>query len=81
MSINFERTHVANDVATTLSLKALPYDTVEFKLSRKVLDSDGCIIQETETKMYPSPEALKEMMLPFINHLKEFYNEDQSGTI
>lgn len=82
MSIDFEHTYVANDVATTLSLRGLPYNTVEFKLARKVLDDEGFIVQENETKMYPSPDQLKEMMLPFINHLKEFYDEqDKSGKI
>lgn len=82
MSIDFDHTYVANDVATTLSLRALPYNTVEFKLARKVLDDEGFIVQESNTTMYPSPEQLKEMLLPFINHLKEFYNEqDQSGKV
>jgi hypothetical protein len=82
MSIDFERTHVANDVATTLSLRSLPYNMVEFKLARKVLDDEGFIIQESETRMYPSHEQLKEMLLPFINHLKEFYDkQDNSGKV
>jgi len=82
MSIDFERTYVANDVATTLSLRSLPYNTVEFRLARKLLDNEGFIIQENETTMYPSPDQLKEMLLPFINHLKEYYDtQDCPGKV
>lgn len=60
------------DMETTINIKELDRNIVEFILNRRVFDPTGKIIQENETKLYPSMAEFRELLDPINNALEEY---------
>ena len=78
-NLDFNTTYCTNDVCTTFSIRELKYNMVEFIVSRKVVDEEGFIVEQSDIRMYPSAADFKEMLLPLVNHLKENYDGKTSN--
>jgi len=78
-NLDFHSVYSANDVSTSFSVRELQYGMVEFIISRRVLDEEGFIVEQSDIRMYPSAADFKEMMLPLVNHLKENYDGKTSN--
>lgn len=78
-NLDFHSVYSANDVATSFSIRELEYGIVEFIISRRVLDEEGFIVEQSDIKMYPSAADFKEMLMPLVNHLKDNYDQQTSN--
>ena len=77
--LDFHSIYSINDVSTSFSIRELEYGMVEFIISRRVLDNEGFIVEQSDMRMYPSAKDFKEMLLPLVNHLKENYDGKTSN--
>ena len=78
-TLDFQSVYCTNDVSTTFTIRELQYGMVEFIISRKVLDEDGFVVEQSDIKMYPSAADFKEMLMPLVNHLKDNYDGKTSN--
>ena len=78
-TLDFQSVYCTNDVSTTFIIRELQYGMVEFIISRKVLDEDGFVVEQSDIKMYPSAADFKEMLMPLVNHLKDNYDKQTSN--
>jgi|688.fasta_scaffold27383_11 hypothetical protein len=78
-NLDFHSIYSINDVSTTFSIRELQYGMVEFTISRRVLDEEGFVVEQSDMRMYPSVANFKEMMLPLVNHLKDNYDGKTSN--
>lgn len=78
-TLDFQSVYCTNDVSTTFTIRELQYGMVEFIISRKVLDEDGFVVEQSDIKMYPSAADFKEMLMPLVNHLKDNYDKQTSN--
>ena len=78
-NLDFHSIYSTNDVSTSFTIRELEYGMVEFIISRRVLDEEGFIVEQSDIKMYPSTADFKEMLMPLVNHLKDNYDQQTSN--
>ena len=78
-NLDFHSIYSTNDVSTSFTIRELEYGMVEFIISRRVLDEEGFIVEQSDIKMYPSTADFKEMLMPLVNHLKDNYDGKTSN--
>jgi hypothetical protein len=78
-NLDFHSVYSVNDVSTSFTIRELEYGIVEFIISRRVLDNEGFIVEQSDLKMYPSNADFKEMLMPLVNHLKDNYDQQTSN--
>lgn len=78
-NLDFHSVYSTNDVSTSFTVRELEYGMIEFIISRRVLDDEGFIVEQSDIKMYPSAADFKEMLMPLVNHLKDNYDGKTSN--
>ena len=66
---------------TKIKIKDLPYDAVEFTITKKLTDDEtGKVLVDSGYTMFFDPREFKEFFTPIINDLKVRFENDNSET-
>jgi len=76
--INFEAEHYRGGLHTVVTVRAIPYDLLEFKFKRKMTTEEGKVIVDNEYTMFFEPEEFKNFFTPLVNELKVRFEMTQN---
>jgi len=67
--------HRSSGLSTVLKVKEHNYDSIEFTISKKMVDENGKIILDSHYQSFFSAREMKDFLQPLVNELKERFNE------